>query len=78
MSSPSYDDAALVRVHEADDVLQEHALPAAAAAQDHGREARRHLEVEVLEHLLRAEPLAHALELDHFAKMNRNSTFAST
>src|SRR6185436_13197613 len=50
-----HDDAALVRVHEADDVLQEHALPAAAAAQDHGREAGRQLEEEVLEHLLRAE-----------------------
>src|SRR5262249_49618765 len=71
-------DVPFVGPHQADDVLQEHALPRAAAAQDHERAARGDVEVEAVEHLLVAQLLLHAAELDHFANTNRNSTWAST
>src|SRR5205807_682627 len=57
--------ATAVGPQQADEVLEEDGLAAAAAPDDHGDRARRDLEVEPAQHGLRAEALSQTLDLDH-------------
>ena len=66
-------DAALVRTQEAVQVLQEDALPAAAAAEEDERLAGRHVEVDPAQHRLVAERLRDALAADRGAHVTRKS-----
>src|SRR3989454_12307529 len=50
---------------QADEVLEEDGLAAAAAPDDHGDRARRDLEVDAPQHGLPAEALGQSLDLDH-------------
>ena len=72
-------DRTRVRLHQPEDVLQEDALARAARSQHDDRLPLADVEVDAVEHLLLAQPLAESADRDHFesAKMMRNSTLAS-
>src|SRR5207247_7093186 len=57
--------AAGVGPQQADEMLEEDGLAAAAAPDDHGDRARRDLEVDAPQHGLPAEALGQSLDLDH-------------
>ena len=58
--------------------LEQHALAGARRPEQRDRLALAHLEVDAVEHDLLAEPLVHAVELDHWLSSRRVSTVSST
>src|SRR5215475_4184610 len=60
-----HENGARVRPQETQEVLEEHRLAAAAAADDHHDLGRGHLEIDPPEHGLSAEGLAQTLNADH-------------
>src|SRR6185503_1262448 len=68
-------DAALVGTEEPVQVLQQDALAAAAAAEQHERLARQHVERHATQHRLRAERLLHAVAPDEGRRHVRRNSF---
>src|SRR5687767_13590024 len=66
-------DRALVRLHQADDALDQHRLAGARAADHHQRLALRHVEVEVPQHHLAAEGFAQSPDLDFEVAAHRRT-----
>ena len=71
-------DRALVGRHQANHVLEKHALAGAAAPHHHDALSLADVEIDAIEHLLGAETLGEPTDPDHEAKMKRNSMCAST
>ena len=69
-----YLDGAAVRLQQTDEILQEHALAGAAAA-DYGQHLAVHdVEIHAAQHILSAEALAQPLNTDERRRGGHNST----
>ena len=67
-----------IRLDQADDMLEQHALAGARRAQQRHRLAFTNLEVDPVQHHLLPECLVQTVELDHWLSNSRVRTVSST
>jgi hypothetical protein len=75
---PIHDHRSAVRLDQADDVLQQDALPGARRSEEGNGLALAHFEVDPLQDYLLAEGLMQRVDLDHWLSSSRVRTVSST